>query len=100
MIGFLGITIARTDYHKSTSSATPVQGSPMVLWTYKIRRTKFAMVITPRLGSDARQRTNSIPVVSQPWRTADNGGNCSVVQKTIISLEAVARMGETTYFAL
>jgi hypothetical protein len=34
----------------------------------------------------------------QPW-SADNGGNCSVLQKTIISLGAVATIVETTYFA-
>jgi hypothetical protein len=36
----------------------------------------------------------------QPW-SADNGGeNRSVMQKTIIRLGAIAKMVETTYFAL
>jgi hypothetical protein len=45
------------DWHETAAFAPPV------LWTYKIRRTKFAMAMTPRLGSNARRRTNSIPVV-------------------------------------
>jgi hypothetical protein len=33
----------------------------------------------------------------QPW-SADNGGNCLVLQKTIIRPRAVATIVETTYF--